>query len=108
MLQRHRRSLDALSVALVVVLSSNVLLKIGAVAYALYMYHPAVNGLLHGALFADDPRITDVPRFLAALAVMAISVGLAWSSTTYFEMPIRKFSHRVKYRLGPATRPLSG
>ncbi len=149
-LRRHRRSLDALSLALVVVLSGNILPAIGAmtpdvvsfpvrsldftlrsalfyyavmrvflipdstlyrrvlssrmlvgagtISYALYMYHPAVNGLLHGALFADDPRITDVPRFLAALAVMAISVGLAWLSTTYFELPIRRLSHRVKYR----------
>jgi len=158
-LRRHRRSLDLLSLALVVALSGNVLPAIGAmmpntvsfpvrsldftlrsalfyyaimrvflvgectlyrrvlssrplvgagtISYALYMYHPVVNGLLHGALFADDPRITDVPRFLAALAVMAISVGLAWLSTTYFELPIRRLSHRVKYRreTGPGALP---
>lgn len=83
------------------VLSSRALVGAGTISYALYMYHPAVNGLLHGALFASDPRITDMPRFLTALAVMAISVGLAWVSTIYFEMPIRRLSHRVKYRLMP-------
>lgn len=88
------------------ILSSRVLVGAGTISYALYMYHPAVNGLLHGALFADDPRITDVRHFLAALAVMAISVGLAWVSTTSFEMPIRRLSHRVKYRLKPFPNPL--
>ena len=74
----------------------------GIVSYSLYMYHPAINGLLFGMVFGDEPKIPDIPHFLVALVVIAVSFALAWLSTTYFEMPIRRWAHQVRYRAAPA------
>jgi peptidoglycan/LPS O-acetylase OafA/YrhL len=74
----------------------------GIVSYSLYMYHPAINGLLFGMVFGDEPKIPDIPHFLVALVVIAVSFALAWLSTTYFEMPIRRWAHQVRYRAVPA------
>ena len=90
-------------------LSSWLLVALGAISYPLYMYHPAINGLLHGMAFAHEPEITDVRHALVALAVIAVSVVLAWVSTRYFEMPIRRLAHRARYRdARPGIAPASG
>ena len=86
-------------------LSSGLLVGLGAISYALYMYHPAINGLLHGIFFADAPRITDRWHLLVAIAVIAVSVLLAWVSTRFFEWPIRRLAHRVRYDAAAADRP---
>lgn len=87
------------------VLASPMLVACGTISYALYMYHPAINGLLHGMFFANEPRITDLSHLLVAIAVIGVSVILAWASTRFFEMPIRRMAHRVKYRASLADRP---
>lgn len=79
-------------------LSTPLLVFTGTISYALYMYHPAINGLLHGLLFANAPAINSFPQLLVAFAVIAVSVGLAWLSTIYFEFPIRRWSHRMTYK----------
>ncbi len=85
------------------VLSSWAVVAFGAISYPLYMYHPAINGLLHGMAFARAPEITDARHLLVALAVIGVSVVLAWVSTRFFERPIRRLAHRVGYRRAPAT-----
>lgn len=84
------------------ILSTPILVFSGSISYALYMYHPAINGLLHGIVFSDEPKLPDIQHFLVALTVTAVSVVSAWLSTRYFEMPIRRMSHRVSYRHEPA------
>ena len=86
-------------------LASPVLVAAGTISYALYMYHPAINGLLHGMFFGTEPRITNLPQLAVALLVIGSSVALAWVSTTYFEMPIRRLAHRMKYREVADTSP---
>ena len=56
------------------------------------MYHQTVNGLMHGMLFGREPKITEWEHWLAAIAVLAISVGLATLSYIYFETPIRRYA----------------
>lgn len=82
-------------------LSVKALVFTGAISYALYMYHPAINGLLHGLVFGDEPRVDDLKHGLVAMFVIALSVLLAWLSTRYFERPFRVLSHRVSYRRDP-------
>jgi len=86
-------------------LASPLLVFAGTISYALYMYHPAINGLLHGMFFASEPRITDLAHLTVAIAVIGLSVMLAWASTSFFELPIRRLAHRVKYRASSADMP---
>ena len=79
-------------------LSTPVLVFSGGISYALYMYHPAINGLLHGIAFADEPKLPDIQHYLVALAVIVVSVMLAWLSTRYVERPIRRWSQRASYK----------
>src|SRR5262245_2302399 len=70
----------------------------GLISYALYMYHQAVNGLLHGFILNQEPRIASVTDFLVAMVVVFIAVGLATLSYFYLERPIRQLGHRVRYK----------
>ena len=81
-------------------LSARLLVFSGTISYALYMYHPAINGLLHGLIFGDEPKLPDLQHLMVAVAVVALSVGLAWLSTTYYELPIRRLAGRMRYRDG--------
>lgn len=84
------------------ILSTPILVFFGVISYALYMYHPAVNGLLFGIVFATEPALPDTQHFIIALVVIPVSVALAWLSTRYFELPIRRWSQRASYRNEPA------
>jgi peptidoglycan/LPS O-acetylase OafA/YrhL len=77
-------------------LRCRVLMGVGAISYACYMYHQSINGLLHGFLFDQAPRIASWAEFGVALLAIAISVGLAVVSYFYFEMPIRQWGRRVR------------
>jgi hypothetical protein len=46
------------------------------------MYHQAVNGLLHGFILNQEPRIASVAGLSVAIAVVMIAVGLA--TLSYF------------------------
>jgi peptidoglycan/LPS O-acetylase OafA/YrhL len=70
---------------------NSILAKIGLISYALYMYHQAINGLVHGLLFDQEPTISEPVHLLAAIGVLAIATGLATLSYIYFEKPIRRY-----------------
>jgi peptidoglycan/LPS O-acetylase OafA/YrhL len=75
--------------------------KAGLISYALYMYHQAVNGLLHGFIFNQEPRIGSLPEFAVGLLVMAIAIVLAILSYVYMEKPIRQLGRHLRYLRGP-------
>ena len=78
------------------------LVNLGLISYSLYMYHQAVNGLVHGVLFGQAPGVTGLPQLIAALFVIGVSVTLASLSTRYFERPFRRWGRTFKYSLVPA------
>jgi peptidoglycan/LPS O-acetylase OafA/YrhL len=71
---------------------NTLLAKIGLISYGLYMYHQAVNGLVHGILFNHQPMIATPAHLLAAIGVLTIATGLAIVSYIYFESPIRRYA----------------
>lgn len=81
-------------------LRSSTLGKVGAVSYALYMYHQVVNGMIHGYFFNEAPKITSFTHLFAAVCVVTITFVLAAISYKYLEMPIRRraqlFTNRLK------------
>jgi peptidoglycan/LPS O-acetylase OafA/YrhL len=71
---------------------NTLLAKIGLISYGLYMYHQAINGLVHGILFNQQPIIGTPAHLLAAIGVLTIATGLAIVSYIYFESPIRRYA----------------
>lgn len=71
----------------------------GSISYPLYMYHQAINGLIHGYLFQSEPLITSYTHLLASIPVMALSILLATISYKYMEKPIRRYGHQLSNRL---------
>jgi peptidoglycan/LPS O-acetylase OafA/YrhL len=84
------------------VLRAQVLVQLGAISYPLYMYHQAVNGLVHGIWFGKEPAILEFRQLMAAVLVMTISIVLAALSTRYFERPFRQKGKTLKYSFEPA------
>jgi peptidoglycan/LPS O-acetylase OafA/YrhL len=79
------------------ILRTPFLVQIGFISYALYMYHQAVNGLLHGLVFQHPPAITNWKEFGVACLVVLVSASLATLSTRFYEMPLRNWARRMRY-----------
>jgi peptidoglycan/LPS O-acetylase OafA/YrhL len=84
-------------------LRNRFLVGIGLISYAWYMYHQAINGLVHGLLFRHAPLISTYSQFAVACLVLAVSAGLAAISTRYFEQPFRDLARRMPYRFEQST-----
>lgn len=80
---------------------NTVLIKIGLISYGLYMYHQAINGLVHQLLFDQEPTIANASNVVAGFGVLIITFGLATLSYLYFELPIR----RLGQKLATASKP---
>jgi peptidoglycan/LPS O-acetylase OafA/YrhL len=89
-------------------LRTKILTGVGLISYALYMYHEPVNGLMHGFIFNQEPRISTVAELLVAFAVTAIAVALATLSYIYLERPIRRWAQRIDFSRKSSTRAFSG
>ncbi len=73
----------------------------GSISYGMYLVHQPVLVLLHGFILGTSPDIETVPQLLLTLIAIAISVGIAWLSWTYFESKIVRYGHRFKYGSQP-------
>lgn len=74
------------------------LVNAGLISYAWYMYHQAINGLVHGLLFQSAPFVSSVGQLAASGLVLIVSACLAAISTRYFERPFRQWGRLVPYR----------
>lgn len=79
-------------------LRSRFMVFMGLISYSFYMYHQAVNGLLHGYFFSQVPRIDNWSDVAVGFSVLLVSAGLATLSTRYFEKLFRDIGKRFKYR----------
>ena len=86
---------------------SRVLTYGGLISYALYMYHQSINGLLHGFIYNQEPKVGSLGEFGVACLTMVIAVGLASLSYVYLERPIRQLGQRIQFKKEmPPTDPL--
>jgi peptidoglycan/LPS O-acetylase OafA/YrhL len=75
------------------------LAALGAISYALYMYHQSINGTLHGFIFGHEPRVTTVNEALVACLVVSLAVACATVSYFVIERPTRNFARALASRL---------
>jgi peptidoglycan/LPS O-acetylase OafA/YrhL len=86
-------------------LASRVLVSAGLISYPLYMYHLAIVGLVHGLVYGDQPRITDLSHLITAIGIMLLSIGLAVISTIWIETPVLRWARRTTERAAPLGVP---
>jgi peptidoglycan/LPS O-acetylase OafA/YrhL len=72
----------------------------GAISYGLYLIHQPICGLMHGILLDARPDIANLAQLAVTGAALALSVGLAFVSWTYFEAPIVRFGRQLTKNAG--------
>ncbi|RXT46333.1 hypothetical protein B6S44_26315 [Bosea sp. Tri-44] len=88
-------------------LSGKWIVSAGLVSYPLYMYHQAVNGLMHGFVAGQVPTLVSWRDLGIATAVVFVSVGLATISTVYFESFFRRLGRKLKYAPADPSKKVS-
>ena len=78
-------------------LRSRFLIFTGMISFGMYMYHQAINGLLHGYVFHDEPHIRGWGSLALTLLAVGLMYGLSYFSFRYFERPFVRFGHRHAY-----------
>jgi peptidoglycan/LPS O-acetylase OafA/YrhL len=86
------------------ILRSKTLRGVGLISYALYMYHQAINGILHGFIFNQAPEISNLSQLAVGLLVVALAVSLAVLSYFYLERPIRNLGQYVRFEHNSETK----
>ena len=77
----------------------------GAISYPFYMYHQAINGMFHGVILGQVPKIENSSGIAVAIAVLLTAGSLATLSTLYYERPFRRLGKQAKYLPACANRP---
>lgn len=80
----------------------------GLISYAAYMVHQAINGLVHGLLFASKPTMDSPLKLFATLLSLSIVYLICHFSHKYFEKPILNMGKKVKYQLSPPPPAFAG
>lgn len=67
------------------ILRSSILGFLGAISYGLYMYHEAINGLLHGYLNGGAPSLQTQQGVNITILAFNLSILISWLSHKYYE-----------------------
>ncbi len=69
----------------------------GRISYCLYIIHQAVDFGCHELLFHTLPRFKSWPTIFATLLAAVLAYGLATFSWRFFEQPLLRKGHALKY-----------
>ncbi|MGB8523819.1 MAG: acyltransferase [Candidatus Acidiferrales bacterium] len=73
------------------------LAEIGRVSYCLYVIHAAVDLACHELFFHSLPRFDSLGAALVSIVAAALAYGLAEVSWKFFEHPLLRRGHALKY-----------
>jgi len=76
------------------------------VSYTTYLLHLPVLRIVHFALRGDFPSVTGATAQAVTVLAFVITVALAALSWRFFEGPIVRRGHRVRYRPDGETIPV--
>lgn len=74
-----------------------ILVWLGTVSYGVYLFHQAVNMLLHGLIRYLPPTIMELEGLAVSCLALIVTLALAGVSFHYFERPIINYGHRYRY-----------
>jgi peptidoglycan/LPS O-acetylase OafA/YrhL len=74
------------------------LAALGVLSYSVYLFHQAVSGLLHGAVFHRPPTIDSLASALLTLLALAVTLAIALATRACIEAPVTAMGRRVAYR----------
>lgn len=74
------------------------LVGLGVVSYGVYLFHQAVSGLLHSAVFQRPPSIDSIASAMLTLLALAVTVAVAVATRYAIEAPIIALGRRVAFR----------
>ncbi len=80
------------------VVRNPLMVRLGIIAYGVYLFHQGVSGLIHGVLLRQAPHIGDWISAGVTLSALLITLTLAELSWLYFEKPLVAIGHSFKYR----------
>lgn len=72
--------------------------ELGIIAYGVYLFHQAVNGLLHGLILGRFPIIGDLPGIAITLLALIFTLLLAHLSWRFFEQRFVLLGQKHKYQ----------
>jgi peptidoglycan/LPS O-acetylase OafA/YrhL len=72
--------------------------QLGIITYAVYLFHQGINGLLHGLLLQQSPRLTNPSDFLVTLLALLVTLAAAYISWHFFEKLIVRWGHTFQYQ----------
>jgi peptidoglycan/LPS O-acetylase OafA/YrhL len=75
------------------IFGSQLLRKLGTVAYAVYLFHQGINGLFHLAFFGGTPRIVGLSSLGVTLLSLVTVLLLAAISWQVLEKPLIRYAH---------------
>jgi peptidoglycan/LPS O-acetylase OafA/YrhL len=85
-----------------------VLCYLGTLSYGIYMYHQAINGILHAVFFADEPVIRGWATFGVTLLSVLATALVSMASYHFVEKYLLRLGHRAKWQpdVKPAPAPV--
>jgi peptidoglycan/LPS O-acetylase OafA/YrhL len=72
---------------------NEVLVKVGTVSYAIYIFHLGTNQLIHFAVYGREARIVDWSSAFVTLASFAVVILLSALSWGLLEKPLIRHAH---------------
>jgi peptidoglycan/LPS O-acetylase OafA/YrhL len=60
---------------------------LGVLSYSVYLFHQAVSGLLHSAVFQRPPTIDSFASALLTLLALAVTLAIAFATRLAVERP---------------------
>ena len=73
------------------------LMRLGHIAYGIYLFHQLVNGVLHDLLFKQPPSFQDFPTAFTTLLAFLLTCLLAQLTYHAFEKRFIAFGHKYSY-----------
>lgn len=74
------------------------LMALGTYAYAIYLFHVPVIGIMYSWMSSDPPKLKDLNSVLLTFSATIVVIFLAHLSWRFLEEPLIKYSKKWKYR----------
>lgn len=75
-------------------LDNAVMVFLGKISYALYLFHQPINGLLHGVLLGSKPDVDTLAQVLVTVMAVILSIAAAYLSWRMLENPLLTWARK--------------